>query len=243
MRPVQLVISSEHSGNEIPAHYASLFESAGAALNSHRGIDFGSAEIAKTFKEAFKADLFETKVSRLLVDCNRSLHRKDLFSEFSGLLDEPAKKVILDNYYYPHRKNVEKYVKEHFNRAMVLHLSIHTFTPYWNEIERAVDIGLLFDELRAHETVLCTFWEDELKKQLPSKKILHNSPYTGAEDGLTAHLRKLFPDDCYMGIEIEVNQKYANTDELKTLCMAMIDALRISVGKMNSSFTSGTKSY
>ncbi len=233
MRPVQLVISSEHSGNEIPAEYASLFNSADAALNSHRGIDFGAAQIAKSFKDAFKAQLFETNISRLLVDCNRSLHRKDLFSEFSGVLDEKVKREILDKYYYPHRKGVEKYVKVHFNRAMVLHLSIHSFTPVWNGAERAVDIGLLFDELRAHETVLCAFWEDELKKRIPSKKILPNVPYTGAEDGLTAHLRKLFPDDCYMGIEIEVNQKYANTDELKTLCMAMIDTLKISLLKMN----------
>ncbi|MGZ5244731.1 MAG: N-formylglutamate amidohydrolase, partial [Bacteroidia bacterium] len=42
----------------------------------------------------------------------------------------------------------------------------------------------------------------------PELTVKFNYPYLGTDDGFTTHLRKLFPDEKYAGVEIEINQKY-----------------------------------
>jgi len=37
-------------------------------------------------------------------------------------------------------------------------------------------------------------------------RLRRNYPYQGRGDGLTASLRKRYPDETYVGIELEVNQ-------------------------------------
>jgi hypothetical protein len=44
---------------------------------------------------------------------------------------------------------------------------------------------------------------------LPGFQIRFNDPYKGTDDGFTTWLRKKYNDSEYIGIEIEVNQKFA----------------------------------
>lgn len=55
-----------------------------------------------------------------------------------------------------------------------------------------------------------------------------NVPYNGADDGFTTYLREQFPADKYLGIEIEVNQKYAGTEEMSVIRSALSNSLIIS---------------
>ncbi len=233
MKNIQIVISSEHTGNEIPIDFKKAFANAKEKLETHWGYDIGASFLALEISKILKSVIYETKVSRLLVDCNRSLYRDDLFSEFSRDFNNEIKQEILANYYYPHRNRVEEYVSQHQKQSTVIHLSIHTFTPNWKGKERQVDIGLLFDEDRKNESALCNLWKEELQKLLPAKKVKHNSPYQGAPDGLTAHLRKIFTDDSYMGIEIEVNQKYVGSSVINGIAKALIETLKTSLLKLD----------
>ncbi len=42
----------------------------------------------------------------------------------------------------------------------------------------------------------------------PELRLRRNYPYQGRGDGLTASLRKHHPDAAYVGIELEVNQRF-----------------------------------
>jgi hypothetical protein len=67
---------------------------------------------------------------------------------------------------------------------------------------------LLFDPDRDNEAGFCGRYGDALKTLLPDKVISFNEPYKGIDDGFTTHLRTVFDNEKYLGIEIEVNQKY-----------------------------------
>lgn len=108
----------------------------------------------------------------------------------------------------------------------VLHLSIHTFTPLWNGTMRRVDVGLLFDPARKNESEFCGLFLPELKRRLPSLCIEFNEPYKGTDDGFTTYLRTLFGDDEYLGIEIEINQKYVGKAAWVAISKSLYDALR-----------------
>jgi hypothetical protein len=47
----------------------------------------------------------------------------------------------------------------------------------------------------------------QLTQRAPELRLRRNYPYQGRGDGLTALLRKRHPDDTYVGIELEVNQR------------------------------------
>ena len=47
-----------------------------------------------------------------------------------------------------------------------------------------------------------------LAQLAPELRLRRNYPYQGRGDGLTALLRKRHPDAAYVGIELEVNQRF-----------------------------------
>ena len=203
----QLILTCEHAGNRVPASYAPLFCAAGEALTSHRGWDPGSLAMAKAFQRRFAAPLFCSTVTRLLVDLNRSLGHRRLFSEFTAGLDDRAKHTLLQRHYYPHRNRVESWIGKQLQEdgLAVLHLSLHTFAATLNGQSRNADAGLLYDPSREEEKSLCNRWCQAFKNLRPELRMRRNYPYLGKADGLTTYLRRRFPDK-YAGIELEVNQ-------------------------------------
>jgi len=63
--------------------------------------------------------------------------------------------------------------------------------------------------------------------------VRRNYPYAGKSDGLTAFLRRRFPAEVYIGIELEINQKYVLSGGrrwrafrervIESLCQAITD--------------------
>ena len=88
----------------------------------------------------------------------------------------------------------------------VIHISSHSFTPVLDGVVRQADVGLLYDPARAGEAALCKIWLSNLKAMTPDIRVRRNYPYTGKSDGFTAWLRRRFPPDAYIGIEVEINQ-------------------------------------
>lgn len=208
-RPLELVISCEHGGNTVPAKYAPLFATARDALNSHRGYDPGSLELGRHFAKKFAAPIVATTVTRLLIEVNRTIGHKSLFSEWSAQLDADARQVLIKTYYEPHRNSVEEKIRKWIDaKRRVVHLSMHTFTPVLNGETRRADVGLLFDPQRPGETKLCRQWQQQLETTRPDLVVRRNYPYRGAADGFTTALRKRYSDRDYLGIELELNQKW-----------------------------------
>lgn len=202
-----LLISCEHAVNTVPADLAHCFRAQPEVLNTHRGIDFGALEMARDLSQAFASVLFTASVSRLLIECNRSLNHPNLFSEFSANLSEQERQRVINTWYQPYRRNVREQIQAYIRKGHpVWHLSMHSFTPVWNGITRNADIGLLYDPKRPAEKHLAQQWQPLLQKGARTRR---NYPYRGNSDGFTTSLRKEFPDEWYLGMEIEVNQALA----------------------------------
>jgi predicted N-formylglutamate amidohydrolase len=220
---MNLVITCEHAGNQVPLNYKHIFENCQDVLESHRGYDPGALQIARFLATEFNAPLFVCETTRLLIEPNRSLDSLQLYSEYSKLLFETDHEDILQKYYYPHRNGVEDLITK--ASKPLLHLSIHTFTPLWEDEVRTVDIGLLFDPSRKSESEFCSLLMDGLEQLLPYLSIQLNEPYKGIDDGFTTYLRTKFMDADYLGIEIEVNQKYLGTEKWELISVGLRDVL------------------
>ncbi|MCA9074472.1 MAG: N-formylglutamate amidohydrolase [Planctomycetaceae bacterium] len=206
---LSLLLTCEHGGNSIPAQYQHLFDndSARAALASHRGWDPGSLPLARRLQRCFDAPLISSRTSRLLIELNRSIGHPQLFSEWSIQLTHAEQQRLIDRYYHPYRQKVVAAIAAaHAKRECVLHISVHTFTPVWNDQPRTTGIGLLFDPRRKEESAFCISWQRHLQRSLPNLRIHRNRPYRGTSDGLTTALRSHYAPSRYWGIELELNQ-------------------------------------
>ena len=212
---MKLVLTCEHGGNSIPNAYRILFNGNQNILKSHKGYDLGALDVFNTLKEL--SDYSRSNItSRLLIEPNRSLHHKYLFSGISKPLSKLEKQNIIDHYYLPYRNHVEQAIKNFIEmNENVLHISVHTFTPTINQVERHCDIGLLYDSSRKLEKAICKQLQTEIKKLNPQLKVRFNYPYFGKSDGFTTYLRKLFPEN-YLGIELEINQKFSKNNRMDT---------------------------
>lgn len=225
---VQLILTCEHGGYRVPAAYRDSFVNATQTLQSHRGWDPGALDLAQKLKKQLAAPLISSSVTRLLVELNRSAGHRRLFSEYTDKLDRQTKQSILREYYHPYRNRVESLIGEQIaSGTVVAHLSVHTFVPKLNGVTRTADVGLLFDPGRPIEKELCQTWISTLKRERPDLRVRRNYPYLGKSDGLTTHLRRLFPRDRYAGIELEVNQSQLNDrSEWKRLSQDLSESLR-----------------
>ena len=207
--PVSIVLTCEHAGNQVPVPLRPLFMKAGDVLNSHRGWDPGALPLARRLAAHCGVPLASTTISRLVIEPNRSLGHKQLFSEFMATLSPTARQELIDQYWTPHRSAVEELIAKTIGSGRtVIHLSVHTFTQHFGDEVRKTDIGLLYDPRRKTERTLCSLWRDELQQLQPAWLVRRNDPYKGSSDGFTTSLRKLFSVDEYHGIELEVCQKF-----------------------------------
>jgi predicted N-formylglutamate amidohydrolase len=126
-------------------------------------------------------------------------------------------------------------VKALRNGRSVLHLSVHSFTPRLRGVRRRTDIGLLYDPRRGPEAGFCALWKARLADAAPRLRIRNNQPYRGTGEALTTSLREKFPASRYLGIEIEINQRFPRGDkrrwcELRRLLVKSFELARAAPG-------------
>lgn len=222
---MNLVLTCEHAGNEIPEGYEQYFSGAQEVLETHRGYDPGALDL---FQKLSRLAVFsqEYMLSRLLVEPNRSLGHPQLFSEYTSSLTGAQKEQILEEFYLPYRRYIEDKIESFISAGkQVLHISVHSFTPQLHGDVRNADIGLLFDPGRSPEEEFCTEFQKELLQQDKELVVRDNYPYLGVDDGFTTFLRQRFPQD-YLGIELEVNQKFVIENRMEErLKNAIFEAL------------------
>lgn len=204
------LITCEHGGNAIPAPYRPLFREQQALLDSHWGWDPGALVMARALADAWQAPIVASTTSRLLIDLNRSIGHPQLFSIATRAASAQTLAQIIEQHYRPYRDEVEQLVGQAVSRGdRVIHLSSHSFTPELNGKVRRADVGLLYDPRRRGEVELCGRWKEVLTASAPHLRVRRNYPYAGKDDGLTAHLRRRFAENDYVGIELEINQRIA----------------------------------
>lgn len=208
-----MIVTCEHAGNDIPSEYEALFGDQKDILESHRGWDPGALEIATVISSFYRVPFYYTTISRLVVEANRSLTNSALFSEFTNHLPSATKAEISEKYWQPYRQRVEQSIRTEIEAGnRVLHLSIHTFTPVWNGVTREVELGILYDPDRKTELGWAHSFSSRVSVLEPALVVRHNEPYLGTDDGFTTYLRTRFSSENYLGIELEINQKFVNND-------------------------------
>ena len=223
-----LVVTCEHGGCDIPRAYEALFSGQEALVHSHRGWDTGALELGRQMADSFGVPLHAATMTRLLIDLNRSIGHRQLFSEITRPLSPACRREIIDRYWRPHRQAVEGEVARHIASGVrVIHVATHSFTPTLNGRQRSADVAWLYDPRRHAESDFVRAWMMDFAQQAPGLRRRRNYPYRGRGDGLTACLRKRHPGETYVGIELEVNQgiverRGAPWDELRANLIAAL---------------------
>jgi predicted N-formylglutamate amidohydrolase len=178
-------------------------------LDSHRGFDPGALALARALARDFAAPLVASTTTRLLIDLNRSLGNPRAFSGATRRLPADARDRIVARWYAPHRAAVLRHVQRAAARGdRVIHIAAHSFTPVLDGRVRQADVGLLYDPRRRAELALCARWKASLAAQAPHLRVRRNYPYAGNGDGLTRDLRSRFSQRTYVGVELEINQRF-----------------------------------
>ena len=211
---MKVVLSCEHAVNIIPPKYQKLFRGAEEMLQTHRGYDLGALNLYKLLQKDDVSYCQSATTSRLLVDVNRSLYRRTLFSEFTKPLDQSLKIEILEEYYYGFRSPFEEKIYQFWKQNYtVIHLSVHSFAPELNGEIRQTDFGILYHPGRPQEKQFAKIWKQELLKLMPEFRVRFNYPYQGKPDGHVRYFRDR-EEDKYIGLEFEMNQKYAKNSQV-----------------------------
>lgn len=212
-----LIITCEHATNFLPSPWRKQLAIPQDVLDSHRGWDPGAVGLAELLARKLDAKCFLGATSRLLVELNRSPDNPALWSEYSRVLSVAQRAQIMANFYSAYRTRVYECIHAYHQAGVpVTHLSIHSFTPVFDNTYRTTDIGILFDPAREHEVACANRWRGALAQELPTGAVIHdNQPYKGTDDGLTTLLRTFFPDEAYAGLELEVNQRFVLEDATK----------------------------
>lgn len=205
MKNIGIIITCEHAGNRVPNALRDCFSDA-AILSTHWAYDIGALQMARIIAKKLGAPLLYTTITRLVVDCNRSIGSDELFSEFIQDSNIFLKNEIVKRYYTTYRSKIEKTVNTIVHDTnYVCHISVHSFTPQLHGFNRHTDIGLLYDQSRPKEALFCNKIKEALMHEYPLR-VAFNYPFRGCGDGVTVWLRKQCGDS-YCGIELEANQQ------------------------------------
>lgn len=198
-----VLLSCEHAKNSYPSEMESIFKGRQKLLCSHRGWDEGALDIARALKRRLDATLIEGRHSRLVIDLNRSIHHRSVFSTLTRLLPRAEKEKILQAIYHPFREEAATFVRNH---SHTLHISVHSFTPVLEGKIRNCEIGILYDPSRPAEKEIALQLKKHFAFSFPDFRVRMNYPYRGRYDGHTSALRRVFSASRYAGIELEFNQ-------------------------------------
>lgn len=207
MAELALLVSCEHAVNHVPARFRTLFEDQESLLDSHRGYDRGAQLLATELARHFGGTPVSSRVTRLLIDHNRSPDNRSLWSCFSRTLDSSEKKFLIDEFYLPFRAAVAGQIADVVGQGKtLLHLSVHSFTPELDGKVRRTQLGLLYDPRRSREKKFALRWQQQMQQLDPGLRVHCNAPYRGSSDCHQRTYRQIYPESQYLALELEVNQ-------------------------------------
>lgn len=225
------LVTCEHGSSHVPDWLASYFAASGDTAVDARDFgsvgedfDLGALDAATHFAKALRCPLVAAKVSPLVVDVNRAIGQRGLFSSVSRNLPKKVRDRIIDEIHEPYRRDVEAAVERSIRQDdLVIHLSVHSFATFEpnqsttdNEEKvlsaRRTDLGLLYDPARDYELALCLDWYDDLYYSLPMLRVRRNYPRRGVSENLISQFRRKYSPDTYIGIELQLNRAWCVRD-------------------------------
>lgn len=143
----RVVLVCDHASCRVPRSLGSL----GLSLNdlhSHIGWDPGAACVAQALARKLDAPLLLSGYSRLVIDCNRPLHSPESIPEQVAGISVPGnqqltfaeRKLRVEALFNPYHRAIAFLLDQRQHRPTLL-LSIHSFTPQLNGVQRPWQIG------------------------------------------------------------------------------------------------------
>ncbi len=184
-----IVLVCEHAANRIPRALGNLGLSADA-ITSHIAWDLAAYDLAQDVAFALDAPLVACRYSRLVYDCNRPLDAVDAIPERSETYEIPGncglgaatRLARQAEFYTPFHAAVAATIDRKTAMAPPVIVTIHTFTPTYFGVPRAVQLGVLHDtDARLADAILAHAGATGLRAE-------RNAPY-GPADGVTHTLR------------------------------------------------------
>ncbi|BCH30832.1 N-formylglutamate amidohydrolase [Mesorhizobium sp. L-8-10] len=178
------VLLCDHASNALPAEFGTLGLAA-PDLDRHIAWDPGAAPVASRMAEALDAELISSRVSRLVIDCNRPLDAPDLIPAVSETTTIPdnqalsasarARRIALA--YDPYHAAIDDVVSRRLaaGRETML-VSVHSFTPVYRGVSRPWHIGIIHDADRRLAAPLI-----EALSALRGVTVGVNEPYSPAD--------------------------------------------------------------
>lgn len=204
-----VLLVCEHASRFIPEGLGNLGLDE-AAAQSHIAWDPGAMAVAERLSDALDATLISQKISRLVYDCNRPPESDQAIRPESEVYNIPgntgltaAQRAARTDYIYrPFQSALAEAVK---TRPQTVLVTIHSFTPIYNDMPRAVEVGILHDsDSRLADAMLAAAAKN------PVFRVERNAPY-GPEDGVTHTLAEHALPRGHLNVMIEVrNDLLAN---------------------------------
>lgn len=216
-----VVLVCEHASSFIPEEFNGLGLDDRTA-KSHIAWDPGASHVAHQLSKALNAVLVESTVSRLLYDCNRPPDSPTAIRGRSEIYDIPGNQNLsiaernyrIKTFYVPFEKALAHTLASHPCKPIII--TLHSFTPIYNGVQREVDIGVLHDSDQRLADALLNCANDQLLKtespddQFPNNQfqsvplnIQRNEPY-GPTDEVTHTLKHHAVPHQYLNVMIEI---------------------------------------
>ena len=148
-----ILVICDHAANAVPARLGGLGLTA-SELGRHIGLDIGAEAVARGIAARFGAEAIVASFSRLVIDVNRKLDDGSLIARRSDGTDVPgnaeidpaARKARIDAIYWPYHNAISATLDGWMARGLTPTLvSVHSFTPSMNGVERPWHVGVLWD--------------------------------------------------------------------------------------------------
>ena len=180
------VLVCEHAGRRIPKSLGTL-GLAQSELTRHIAWDIGAEAVVRRLAGSLGAPLVLQRYSRLVYDCNRPPDAADAMPMMSELTPIPGNQTLtpearlsrIEAIYRPFHAAIAALLDGRAAHGMSsILVTIHSFTPVYKGVRRALDLGILYDRDSRFADVL-------LRLLACGKDIIvkRNEPY-GPEDGV-----------------------------------------------------------
>jgi predicted N-formylglutamate amidohydrolase len=180
----RFVFTCDHASNFMPPEFGMLGLPE-AELSRHIAWDPGALPVARRMADALDATLVETRISRLVIDCNRPLDAPNLICETSegtfipgnANLTAEQRQARIDLAWTPFHDAIEQVVEARRAAGQPTCLiSVHSFTPVYFGKARPWHIGIIHDA----DTRLAAPMIAGLKAR-PELTVGVNEPYSPAD--------------------------------------------------------------
>jgi len=148
---VPLLLTCDHAGRAIPAVLEQVHLTEELS-DSHIAYDIGAEGLAARLAHCLGATLIVQRYSRLVIDCNRPFDAPDCIAAVSDGNPIPGNERLRQadrerryaEIHQPYHQTISGLLDARCKNPVVL-VSIHSFTPRMNNIERPWHAGLLYN--------------------------------------------------------------------------------------------------